>query len=174
MYSDIVWVSSELYKVQFKLSSGHWTQRSIQVQFIGQKLNLNCCSTHHWTFLNWVQSQFKESGVPPAKKKRMNYRILCVMARKKPSFPSFLQGGTPLSLNWLWTQFKKVQWWVEQQFKFSFWPMNWTWIDPQDQGKNWIELRTSIQFWTAIQLWKNYWKFNVPKGQSSCIDLFEL
>ena len=65
----------------------------------------------------------------------------------------FLVGGTPLSLNWLWTQFKKVQWWVEQQFKFSFWPMNWTWIDHQVQGKNWIELRTSIQFWTAIQLW---------------------
>ena len=44
-----------------------WTW-SIQVQFIGQKLNLNCCSTHHWTFLNWVQSQFRESGVPPCRK----------------------------------------------------------------------------------------------------------
>ena len=61
----------ELYKVQkvqFKFSSGHWTQRSIQVQFIGQKLNLNCCSTHHWTFLNWVESQFRERGGPPCGK----------------------------------------------------------------------------------------------------------
>ena len=45
-----------------------WTWWSIQIQFIDQKLNLNCCSTHHWTFLNWVQSQFRESGVPPTKK----------------------------------------------------------------------------------------------------------
>ena len=88
---------------------------------------------------------------------KTEHELLCVLTRKKPSSSSFLQGGTPLSLNWLWTQFKKVQWWVEQQFKFSFWPMNWTWIDHQVQGKNWIELRTSIQFWTAIQLW---FKFN--------------
>ena len=32
---------------------------SIQVQFIWHKLNLNCCSTHYWTFMNWVQRQFR-------------------------------------------------------------------------------------------------------------------
>ena len=74
------------------------------------------------------------------------------MTWKKPSSSSFLKGGTPLSLNWLWTQFKKVQWWVERQFKLSFCQMNWTWIGHWVHEKNWIELRTSIQFWTAIQL----------------------
>ena len=31
--------------------------------------------------------------------------------------------------------------------------MNWAWIDHKVQVKNRIELRPSIQFWTAIQLW---------------------
>ena len=68
---EVTWFFTELYKVQkvqFKLSSRRLTHGSIQVQLIGQKLSLNCCSTHHLTFLNWVQSQFRESGVPPCRK----------------------------------------------------------------------------------------------------------
>jgi len=108
---------------QFKFSSvvKNWT--------------LTALSTHHWTFMNWVQSLLK---------KGRNYRIL-------PSSSSFLQGGTPLSLNWLWTQFVKVQWRVEQQFKFSFFQMNWTWI------YHWIEWRTSIQCGTPIHFWLFKW-----------------
>ena len=73
-------LKAELYKVQkvqFKFSSRHWTQQSTQVQFIRQKLNLNCCPTHHWTFLNWVQSQFRESGVPPTKKGEELQNFVC-------------------------------------------------------------------------------------------------
>ena len=79
-------------------------------------------------------------------KKGRNYRILCVMTWKKPSSSSFPQGGTPLSLNWLWTQFKKVQWWVGQQFKFSFCRMNWTWVDC------WVQCRELNLNWTIWTL----------------------
>ena len=137
-------IRTELYKVQFKFSSRHWTQQSTQVQFIRQKLNLNCCPTHHWTFLNWVQSQFRESGVPPCRKEE-ELGFFLVMTHKIMELLPFLVGGTPLSLNWLWTQFKKVQWWVEQQFKFSFCPMNWTWIDCWVQCR---ELNLNWTFWT--------------------------
>ena len=75
-------------------------------------------------------------------------------------FLPFLVGGTLLSLNWLWTQ-----------FKFSFCPMNWPWIDHWVQGKKWIELRTSIQFWTAIQLWLFLLlTFVLSSSRKSCFD----
>ena len=51
-------IEAELYKVQkvqFKFSSRHWTQQSIQVQFIGQKLNLNWPLSSRKK-LNWIEN----------------------------------------------------------------------------------------------------------------------
>ena len=49
---------------QFKSELKFWIliefflpQWSIKVEFIVQKLNLNCRSTHHWPFLNWVNPE---------------------------------------------------------------------------------------------------------------------
>ena len=57
----------ELYVQQFKNELKFWIliefflpQWSIKVEFIVQKLNLNCRSTHHWPFLNWVNPERAE------------------------------------------------------------------------------------------------------------------
>ena len=139
---------------KFNSSSVHGIELRGQFKFSSLDKNWTWTAAQLTIELFWTEFKVNSERVEcHLLKKGRNYRILCVMTRKKPSSSSFLQGGTPLSLNWLWTQFKKVQWWVEQQFKFSFCQMNWTWIDHWVRGKNWIELRTSIQFWTAIQLW---------------------
>jgi len=129
--------------IKFNSSSVHGIElRSIQVQFNGQKLNLNCWSLLN--FFNLVQSQFRESRVPPTLKREGTTEFCVSWQGKKPSSSSFLQGGTPTSLNWLWTQLKKVQWWVERQLKLSLRQMNWTRID------HWVcektEFNSELQF----------------------------
>jgi len=95
--------------------------------------------------LNWVQSQFRESGVPPCRKEEELGFFPCYDTQNSVVPSLFKVGGTLLSLNWLWTQFKKVQWWVEQQFKFSFCPMNWKWIDLWVQC---LAMNLNWTFWT--------------------------
>ena len=53
-------------------------------------------------------------------KKRRNWAFSFTWITKFCSSFPFLVGGTPLSPNWLWTQFKKVHWWVEQQVQVKF------------------------------------------------------
>ena len=127
---------------------------SVQFEFSSFDKNWTWTAAQLIIELFWTEFKVNSERVEcPLVEKRRNWAFSMSWHTKFCSSFPFLVGGTPLSLNWLWTQFKKVQWWVEQQFKFSFWSMNWIWIDHQVQGKNWIELRTSIQFWTAIQLW---------------------
>ena len=139
---------------KFNSSSVHGIELSSQLKFSSFDKNWTWTAAQLTIELFWTEFKVNSERVEcPLVEKRRNWAFSMSWHTKFCSSFPFLVGGTPLSLNWLWTQFKKVQWWVEQQFKFSFWPMNWTWIDHQVQGKNWIELRTSIQFWTAIQLW---------------------
>ena len=138
---------------KFNSSSVHGIELSSQLKFSSFDKNWTWTAAQLTIELFWTEFKVNSERVEcPLVEKRRNWAFSMSWHTKFCSSFPFLVGGTPLSLNWLWTQFKKVQWWVEQQFKFSFWPMNWTWIDHQVQGKNWIELRTSIQFWTAIQL----------------------
>ena len=142
--------------IKFKSSSVHGIELSSQLKFSSFDKNWTWTAAQLTIELFWTEFKVNSERVEcPLVEKRRNWAFSMSWHTKFCSSFPFLVGGTPLSLNWLWTQFKKVQWWVEQQFKFSFWSMNWIWIDHQVQGKNWIELRTSIQFWTAIQLWKN-------------------
>ena len=143
---------------KFNSSSVHGIELSSQLKFSSFDKNWTWTAAQLTIELFWTEFKVNSERVEcPLVEKRRNWAFSMSWHTKFCSSFPFLVGGTPLSLNWLWTQFKKVQWWVEQQFKFSFWPMNWTWIDHQVQGKNWIELRTSIQFWTAIQLWHKLW-----------------
>ena len=132
---------------KFNSSSVHGIELSSQFKFSSLDKNWTWTAAQLTIELFWTEFKVNSERVEcHLLKKGRNYRILCVMTRKKPSSSSFLQGGTPLSLNWLWTQFKKVQWWVEQQFKFSFCQMNWTWIDHLVRRKklNWIENFNSV------------------------------
>ena len=139
---------------KFNSSSVHGIELSSQLKFSSFDKNWTWTAAQLTIELFWTEFKVNSERVEcPLVEKRRNWAFSMSWHTKFCSSFPFLVGGTPLSLNWLWTQFKKVQWWVEQQFKFSFWSMNWIWIDHQVQGKNWIELRTSIQFWTAIQLW---------------------
>ena len=117
---------------------------------------MNGCWTHHWTFLNWVQSHFRESGVPHCEKIVIKpYHLFCYPIKKEEvgfflvkthkilNFLSFLVGGTPTSLKWLGTQFKRVQWCddfssisssvstqlTELDLASEFHAVNWTWIE---------------------------------------------
>ena len=138
---------------KFNSSSVHGIELSSQLKFSSFDKNWTWTAAQLTIELFWTEFKVNSERVEcPLVEKRRNWAFSMSWHTKFCSSFPFLVGGTPLSLNWLWTQFKKVQWWVEQQFKFSFWSMNWIWIDHQVQGKNWIELRTSIQFWTAIQL----------------------
>ena len=140
---------------KFNSSSVHGIELSSQLKFSSFDKNWTWTAAQLTIELFWTEFKVNSERVEcPLVEKRRNWAFSMSWHTKFCSSFPFLVGGTPLSLNWLWTQFKKVQWWVEQQFKFSFWSMNWIWIDHQVQGKNWIELKTSIQFWTAIQLWK--------------------
>ena len=155
---------------KFNSSSVHGIELSSQLKFSSFDKNWTWTAAQLTIELFWTELKVNSDRVEcPLVEKRRNWAFSMSWHTKFCSSFPFLVGGTPLSLNWLWTQFKKVQWWVEQQFKFSFWSMNWIWIDHQVQGKNWIELRTSIQFWTAIQLWSerpfgaNFYLFWAPQ-----------
>ena len=91
--------------------------------------------------------------------KREGATEFCVSltTRKKPS-SSFLQGGTPLSLNWLWAQFIKVQRWLEQQFKFLWNELNLKW--PLSSWKK-TELNGELQSSSEVQFSSEY--FLLPR-----------
>ena len=77
-------------------------------RFIWQKLFMKCCLNYHIE-LFWLEFKVNSKKVVITEK-GLNYRMLCtVFRRKMPSSSSFLAGGTPLSLNWLWNQLKKDQ-----------------------------------------------------------------
>ena len=130
---------------KFNSSSVQGIELRGQFKFTGQKLNLNCCSTHRWTFLNWVQSQFKESGVPPAKKEKELQNFVC-HGKEKAQFPLFSTRGhstlSELTLNSV--QKSSMVSWAAVQVQFL--SVNWTWIDHWVRGKklNWIENFNSV------------------------------
>ena len=137
-------INSELKK--FNSSSVQGIELRGQFKFSSLDKNWTWTAAQLTIELFWTEFKVNSERVEcHLLKKGRNYRILCVMTWKKPSSSSFPQGGTPLSLNWLWTQFKKVQWWVGQQFKFSFCRMNWTWVDCWVQCR---ELNLNWTFWT--------------------------
>ena len=110
----------------------------------------------NWTGIELFWTEFKDKSkrvwVPPTKKGKELQNFVCHDMEKAQFLLFSTRGHSTLSeLTLNWVQKSLMVSWAE--FKFSFWPMNWTWIDHQIQGKNWIELKTSIQFWTAIQLW---------------------
>ena len=111
---------------------------------------MNGCWTHHWTFLNWVQSHFRESGVPHCEKIVIKPDHLFCYPIKIPcqdtqnsEFPFLFSRCTPTSLKWLGTQFKRVQWCddfssisssvstqlTELDLASEFHAVNWTWIE---------------------------------------------
>ena len=128
-----------------------WTWWSIQVQFIGQKLNLNCCSTHHWTFLNWVQSQFRESGVPPTKKGKELQNFVCHDMEKAQFLLFSTRGHSTLSeLTLNSVQKSSMVSWAAVQVQFLSNELNLNW---PLSSMPWTELE--LNFLNFIQLWSN-------------------
>ena len=167
--SDSFWMwwwrhhcQSELYKVQkvqFKFSSRHWTQQSTQVQFIRQKLNLNCCPTHHWTFLNWVQSQFRESGVPPTKKGEELQNFVCHDMEKAQFLLFSTRGHSTLSeLTLNSVQKSSMVSWAAVQVQFLTNELNLNWPPSSRKKLNWIENFNSVlNCYTALLL-SDFWR----------------
>ena len=132
--------------MQFSIQFSFFLELGGQFKFSSFNKNWTWTAAQLTIELFWTEFKVNSERVEcPLVEKRRNWAFSMSWHTKFCSSFPFLVGGTPLSLNWLWTQFKKVQWWVEQQFKFSFCRMNWTWVDCWVQCR---ELNLNWTFWT--------------------------